>query len=51
MLSCLDVAQITLSPQNITIRILPMEILNTVLDEDTGELMEYRRLMKSPDYC
>ena len=28
-----------------------MEMLNTVLDEDTGKLMEYRHLMKSSKYC
>ena len=28
-----------------------MEILNAVLDEDTGKLMEYRHLMKIPNYC
>jgi hypothetical protein len=26
------------------------ELINAVLDEDTGELMEYRRLMKNPKY-
>ena len=27
-----------------------MEMINAVLDKDTGELMEYRHLMKSPKY-
>ena len=26
------------------------ELINAVLDKDTGELMEYRRLMKNPRY-
>ena len=26
-------------------------MINAVLDEDTGELMEYRHLMKNPKYC
>ena len=28
----------------------PLKILSTVLDEDTGELMEYRNLMQKPKY-
>ena len=28
-----------------------MEMLHAVLDKDTGKLMEYRHLMKSPNYC
>ena len=51
MLSCVDVAQFTLSPYTLASRRFPMEIINTVLDEEKVKLMEYRHLMKSPKYC
>ena len=51
MLSCVDVAQFTLSPYTLASRRFPMEIINTVLDEEKVKLMEYRHLMKSPNYC
>ena len=50
MLSCADVSQLRVTPQNLASRSFPMEMINAVLDEDTGELMEYRHLMKSPKY-
>ena len=38
-------------PQHIASHRFPSNILNTILDNDTGELMEYRHLMKKPNYC
>ena len=37
-------------PENFARRKLPIKILNTVLDEETGELMEIRHLMNKPKY-
>ena len=48
MLSYVDIAQLPLSPRRIAQRRFPPEMLNTVLDAETGELMEYRHLMKNP---
>ena len=50
MLACAEVYQLKLSPQSLASRKFPLEMLNAVLDEDTGELMEYRALMKKPKY-
>ena len=50
MLACVDIAQLRLSPAALSGRRFPIEMLNAVLDEDTGELMEYRALMKHPRY-
>ena len=35
-----------MSPQHLASRRFPSDMLNVVLDDDTGELMEYRHLMK-----
>ena len=40
-----------MSPQYLASRCFPSDMLNAVLDTDTGELMEYRHLMKKPKYC
>ena len=45
MLSC--ISQLKIFPRNISSRRLPIEMINVVLDEDTGELMEYSHLTKS----
>ena len=50
MLACAEVSHLNLSPKNLASRRFPLEMLNAVLDEDTGELMEYRALMKNPKY-
>ena len=39
-----------MSPKNLASRRFPSDMLNAVLDKDTGELMEYRHLMKNPKY-
>lgn len=40
-----------LSAQQAAIRRYPRDILTAILDTDTGELMEYRHLIKNPKYC
>ena len=54
MLACAYVAQLNATPKALSQRRFPITIINAVinavLDKDTGELMEYRRLMKNPKY-
>ena len=50
MLRCVTVAQMKLSPKQLYIRLFPIEMINTVLNEETGELMEYHHIMKNPKY-
>ena len=50
MLACVDISQLTLTPRAISRRRFPIAMINTVLDEDTSELMEYIRLMKNTKY-
>ena len=54
MLACADVIQLNATPKALSQRRFPIAMINTVinavLDEDTGELMEYCRLMKNPKY-
>ena len=41
---------LNLSPASLSGRRFPLEMLNAVLNEETGEIMEYRQIMKSPNY-
>ena len=41
---------LNLSPARLAGRRVPLEMLNAVLNEETGEIMEYRQLMKSTKY-
>ena len=50
MLSCATVEQMNLSPKHLASRRFPVEMINTVLNEETGELMEYHHIMKNPKY-
>ena len=50
MLACAEVSNLNLSPKSLASRHFPLKMLNAVLDEDTGELMEYCALMKKPKY-
>ena len=54
LLSCTTTAHLRATPRALYQRrfpfAMPNELINAVLDEDTGELMEYRRLMKNPKY-
>jgi len=40
----------TLTAQRAASRLFPTDFLNAILNEDTGELMEYRHLIKDPKY-
>ena len=50
MLSYANLGQLLMSPRNLTSQKFLFEIINAVLDKDTGELMEYLHLMKNPKY-
>ena len=50
MLLCVDVTQLNITPENCSRRKFPIKMLNAVLYEDTGELMEMRHLMKNSKY-
>ena len=50
MLMCEIVAQIKVSPKQLASRRFPIEMINAVLNEERGELMEYRHIMKNPKY-
>ena len=50
MLARVNISQLTLAPKALYRRSFPITLINAVLDEDTGELMEYCRLMKNPKY-
>eukprot|EP00804_Cyclotella_cryptica_P020749 CCRYP_016588-RA/>CCRYP_016588-RA protein AED:0.03 eAED:0.02 QI:0/0/0/1/1/1/3/0/1217 len=40
-----------LTPRRAATRQFPREALSAILDTDTGELLEYRHLIKNPKYC
>ena len=50
MLAYVNREKLTVTPAQLARRKFPKEMLSAVLDEDTGELMEYRKLMKNPKY-
>ena len=50
MLACANVMWLPMSPKNLAQRKYPREIINTVLNQATGEMMEYRQVMKNPKY-
>ena len=50
MLACAEIAQIDLAPKSLASWRFPLEMIYTVLNEDTGELMEYRAIMSNPKY-
>ena len=51
MLICTTDAKMKLSPKQLYSRCFPIEMINAVLNEETGELMEYRHIMKNTKYC
>ena len=51
MIKCVTVAKMKLSPRQLYSRCFPIEMINAVLNEETGKLMDYRHIMKSPKYC
>ena len=50
MLTKLDVSQPNVTPRNLSRQTFPAEIFSAVLDENTGELLEYQHLMHNPKY-
>ena len=50
MLSCAAVIQLKLLPKILASRRFPTENINVVLNKDTGDLMEYCHIMKTPKY-
>ena len=50
MLTCATLAQMNLSPKQLPSCRFSIEIINAVLNEETGKLMEYRHIMKNPKY-
>eukprot|EP00804_Cyclotella_cryptica_P008878 CCRYP_013090-RA/>CCRYP_013090-RA protein AED:0.15 eAED:0.14 QI:0/0/0/1/1/1/3/0/882 len=40
-----------LTPRSAATRQFPRDALSAILDTDTGELLEYRHLIKNPKYC
>ena len=50
MLLCIDVSQVTTDPKNLAGWCFPREVLNTVIDEETDEMMEGRNLIGNPKY-
>ena len=51
MFACAGSTFSCLSPLLLSSRKFPIETISAVLDKDTGELTEYRGLMKNPKYC
>ena len=50
MLSCAKINQFQLSTRSLASRRFPVEMLNAVLNKETGELMEYLQVRKCPKY-
>ncbi len=50
MLACVEISQLRLVPQTLAGQKFPIKMINTVLNEDTGNLIKYRALMKDPKY-
>ncbi len=54
VLACIKTyAEVTgrqVSPSNLSQRRFPTEVLNAVLNKDTGDLMELRQLLQNPKY-
>ena len=50
MLLCATVAQMKLFPKQLASHRFPVEMINAVLNEETGKLMEYRHIMKNLKY-
>ena len=50
MLSCCDIHQKAMSARAPLSRRFPKEVLAAVLNEETGELVEYRHLIGNPKY-
>ena len=50
MLASIQLQQTEMNARTLASRKFPRHMLNAVLNEDTGELMEYRHLIGDPKY-
>ena len=50
MLSCIDISQVKMDPKKLVSQCFSKEVINAVLDKDTGDLLEYRHLIDNPKY-
>ena len=50
MLRMINIQGNNITPKQAASRLLPKEVLAEVLNEETGELMEYRHLIANPKY-
>ncbi len=50
MLECTEILRYRLVSQTLASHKFPIKIVNVVLSENTGDLMEYRALIKGPKY-
>ena len=50
MLACANVMRLPMSPKNLAHWKYPREMIHAVLNQETGEMMEYRQEMKNPKY-
>ena len=51
MLASFDIDLHTVNARTLVCRQYPKEVLATVLNTDTSELMEYFHLIGNPNYC
>ena len=51
MLKALEVGNLKVTPASLSRCKFPIKMLNAILCEDTGELLEYRHLVQNPKYC
>ena len=50
MLTCATVTHMKLSSKKLAIRCFLIGMINAILNEETGEIMEYRHIMKNHKY-
>ena len=50
MFACADIMQLNMSPRKLAGHKFPIKMINAVLNKETGELMEYRQVMKNEKY-
>ena len=51
MLACANVMRRPMSPKHLAQQKYPREMKNAALNQETGEMMENRQVMKNPKYC
>jgi len=50
MLASIEIPHRQLNPRTLALQKFPRQMLNAVLDEETGRLLEYHHLIKRPKY-